>query len=78
LGLKAEGKKTVTKPVHRKGKGLMMGSDPSAEKPPVFLREDSKYALEQLLSIITANDYKDLGNHATRPWGRRVSFALLR
>ena len=46
LGLKAEGKKTVTKPVHGKGKGLMTSSVPSTEKPPVLLREDSKYALE--------------------------------
>ena len=46
LGLKTEGKKTVTKPVHGKGKGLMTSSVPSAEKPPVLLCEDSKYALE--------------------------------
>ena len=46
LGLKAEGKKTVTKPIHGKGKGLMTSSVPSAEKPPVLLREDSKYVLE--------------------------------
>ena len=46
LGLKVEGKKTVTKPVHGKGKGLMTSSVPSTEKPPVLLREDSKYALE--------------------------------
>ena len=35
------------------------------EKPPVLLREDSKYALEQLSSIIITDDYKDLSNHAT-------------
>ena len=34
LGLKAEGKKTVIKPVHGKGKGLMTGSIPFAEKRP--------------------------------------------
>ena len=42
----------------------MTSSVPSAEKPPVLLCEDSKYALEQLLSIITVDDYEDLSNHA--------------
>ena len=41
-----------------------MGSVLIAEKPPVLLH-DSKYALEQLLSIITADDFEDLSNHAT-------------
>ena len=66
LGLKAEGKKTVTKPVHGKGKGCMTGSVPFAEKTPILLREDSKYVLEQLSSIITIDDYEDLSNHATK------------
>ena len=66
LGLKAEGKKTVTKPVHGKGKGRMTGSVPFVEKPPILLREDSKYVLEQLSSIITVDDYEDLSNHATK------------
>jgi len=43
----------------------MTGSVPSAEKPPVLLCEDSKYALEQLSSIITVDNYEDLSNHAT-------------
>ena len=34
LGLKAEGKKMVTKPVHGKGKWLMTGSVPFAENHP--------------------------------------------
>ena len=57
VGLQAEAKKTVTQPSPRKGKGLMTGSIPVAEKPPVLLREDSKYALEQLSSIITTDDW---------------------
>ena len=54
----------------------MIGSDPSVEKPPVLLREDSKYALEQLLSIITVNDYEDLGNHATEAMGETGLFCI--
>ena len=53
VGLKTKVKKTVTKPGPKKGKGLMTGSAPTVEKVPVLLREDSKYALEQLSSIIT-------------------------
>ena len=64
LGLKTEGKKTVTKLVYGKGKELMTNFVPSTEKPPVLLLEDSKYALEQLSSIITVDDCEDLSNHA--------------
>ena len=63
IGLKAEGKKTVTLVGQGRGKGLMKSIVP--EKPLVLLREDSKYALEKLFSIITSDDYEDLGNHAT-------------
>ena len=42
----------------------MTGSVPSAEKPPILLLEDSKYALEWLSSIITVDDCEDLSNHA--------------
>ena len=66
VGLQAKAKKTATQPGPGKGKGLMMGSVPVAEKPPVVLCEDSEYSLEQLLSIITTDDYKDLSNHATK------------
>ena len=76
MGLKVKGKKTLTKPIHGNGKGLRTGSDPSVEKPPVLLREDSKYALEQLLSIITVNDYEDLGNHATEAMGETGLFYI--
>ena len=66
----------VTKHVHGKGKVLMMGSIPSAEKPPVLLREDSKYALEQLSSIIMVDDYEDLSNHATEAMGEMGLFCI--
>ena len=50
MGLEAEGKKIVTKPGPGKGKGLMTGPDQSAKNVLVLLCEDSKYALDQLLS----------------------------
>ena len=78
MGLKAETRKTVTFPGPRKGKGLMTGSVHITEKPLVLLHEDSKYALEQLSSIIIADDYEDLNNHATEAMGRRGSSTLLR
>jgi len=64
--LKAETKKTATPPAQGRGKGLMTSHVPITEKPPVLLHEDSRYALEQLSSIITTNDYEDLSNHATK------------
>ena len=76
LGLKAEGKKMVTKPVHGRGKGLMTGSVPSAEKASVLLHEDSKYALERLSSIITVDDYEDLSNHTTEAIGETSLFCI--
>ena len=53
-----------------------MGSDPSAEKPPVLLHEDSKYTLEQLSSIITIDDYEDLSNHVTKAMGETSLFCI--
>ena len=53
VGLKAEGKKMVTPAKHGAGKGFMKGPFTTQEKPPVLLREDSKYALEKLSSIIS-------------------------
>ena len=76
MGLKAEAKKTITKPDLGKGKGLMTGSDPFAQKAPILLREDSKYALEQLSSIITIDDYEDLSNHATKAMGETGLFCI--
>ena len=65
IGIKAETKKTATLLAQGRGKGLMTGHVPITEKPPVLLCEDSWYALKQLSSIITTDDYKDLSNHAT-------------
>ena len=76
VGLKAKTKKTVTPLGPGKGKGLMMSSVPVTEKPPILLREDSKYALEHLLSIITTDNYKDLSNHATKAMGETRLFSI--
>ena len=62
VGLKVKIKKTVTLVGQGRGKGLMTGPVPVTEKPLVLLREDSKYVLEQLSSIITSDDYEDLSN----------------
>ena len=64
LGLKVEGKETITKPVHGRGKGLMTDSVPSAG------------ALERLSPIITVNDYKDLSNHTTEAMGEMGLFCI--
>ena len=63
IGLMAEGNKTVTPAKHGGGKGLMVPPSGSQKKPPVLLREDPKYTLEKLSSIIGSEDYEDLGNH---------------
>ena len=64
VGLMAKGK-TTTPVKNGVGKGFMKASSTIPEKPPFLLREDSKHALEQISSIISAEDYKDLGNHST-------------
>lgn len=64
VGLEAKVKKTVPFR-HGRGKGLMTSHVPVTEKPIVLLREHSKYTLEQLSSIIIADDYEDLSNHTT-------------
>jgi len=46
VGLMAEGAKTVTPVKHGARKGPMKAPSTNQEKPPVLLREDSKYALE--------------------------------
>ena len=76
VGLEAEPKKTVTTPSHRKGKGYMKGPTFVVEKPPVLLREDLKYALEKLLSIISSDDYEDLSNHAIKAMGETRFFCI--
>ena len=54
----------------------MMGQGPITKKHPVLLREDSRYALKQLSSIIKDDDYEDLGNHATKVMGETGLFGL--
>ena len=76
VGLMAEGTKMVTPVKHGAGKGLMKAPSTNQEKPPVLLREDSKYALEQISSIISTEDYKDLGNHSTKAMGELGLFAV--
>ena len=70
IGLMAEGEKTVTPVKHGSGKGLMKAPSISQEKPPPLLRDDSKFDLEKLSSIISSKDYEDLGNHSTEEIGR--------
>ena len=75
VGLMAEGK-TVTIVKHRAGKGFMKAPSSIPEKPPVLLYEDSKHALEQISSIISTEDYEDLGNHSTETMGESGLFAV--
>ena len=55
----------------------MTGHVHITEKPPVLLREDSRYALEQLSSIITTDDYEDLNNHAIEAMGETSLFSIV-
>ena len=55
----------------------MKGVDTVAEKCPVLLCEDLRYALKQFLSIIKDDDYEDLGNHATEAMGETGLFSLV-
>ncbi|XP_065634743.1 uncharacterized protein LOC136069775 [Quercus suber] len=72
----AKGSKSVIPAKHDAGKGLMTGPSGEQKKPPVLLRENSKYALERLSSIITTNDYEDLGNHSTEAMGETGLFNI--
>ena len=76
IGIMAEGNKTVTPAKHRGGKGLMVPPPGSQKKLPVLLREDPKYALEKLSSIIGSEDYEDLGNHSTEAMGETGLFSI--
>ena len=76
VGLMAEAAKTATPAKHGVGKGLMKGPSTDQEKPPVLFREDSKHALEQISSIISLEDYEDLGNHSTEAMGETGLFAI--
>lgn len=76
VGLMAEGAKAVTPAKYGAGKGLMKGPSISEKKPPTFIRDDPKYALEQLSSIMTSEDYADLGNHSTEAMGETGLFSI--
>ena len=76
LGLMVEGVKTVTPVKHGAGKGLMKAPSTTQEKPPILLCEDSKHALEQISSIISSEDYEDLGNHSTEAMRESGLFAV--
>jgi len=76
VGLMAEGAKTVTPVKHGAGKSPTKAPSTNQEKSFVLLREDSKHALEQLSSIISSEDYEDLGNHSTEAMGETGLFAI--
>ena len=76
IGLMADGNKTVTPAKHGGGKGLMVPPPGSQKKSPVLLREDPKYALGKLSSIIGSKDYEDLGNHSTEAMGETALFSI--
>ena len=76
IGVMAEGKKTVTPAKLGGGKGLMVPPPGSQKKPPVLLREDPKYALGKISSIIKSEDYEDLGNHSTEAMGETGLFSI--
>lgn len=78
MGLMAEGAKTVTPIKHGAGKGLMKGPSADLKKPPPLLRDDAGYALEKLSSLLTSEDYEDLGNHSTEAMGETSLLVLLR
>ena len=76
IGLRVEGKKTVTPAKPGASKGLMVPPPGSQKKPPVLLREDPKYALGKISSIIGSEDYEDLGNHSTEAMGEMGLFNI--
>ena len=75
VGLMAEGK-TATPMKHGAGKGFMKAPSNISEKLPVLLCEDSKHAFKQISSIISTEDYEDLGNHSTEAMGESGLFAV--
>ena len=56
----------------------MKAPSTSQEKPPPLLRDDSKFSMEKLSSIISLEDYEDLGNHLTEAMGETGLFAVAR
>ena len=75
VGLMVEGK-TVTLVKHEAGKGFIKAPSTIPEKSPVLLRKDSKHALEQISSIISIEDYEDLGNHSMEAIGESGLFVV--
>lgn len=63
---------------HGAKKGLMTAQGLTPKKRPPLLHEDSCRAMGLLLSIIKADDYEYLGNHAIEAMGGQVSLAWLR
>ena len=76
MGLEAKGAKMVTSIKPKVGKGLMKGLSSSQKKPSILFREDPKYALETLTSIMTTEDYEDLSNHFTEVIGETGLFSI--
>ena len=76
IGLMVEGNKTEIPAKLGGGKGLMVPPPGSQKKPPVLLREDPKYALGKLSSIIGSEDYEDLGNDSTEAMGETGLFSI--
>ena len=76
VGLMAKGAKTATPIKHGAGKGLMKDPSSNLKKPPPLLRDDPIYALEKLSSLLTSEDYEDLGNHSTEAMGETSLFSI--
>ena len=54
----------------------MTDHGPVSEKHTILLCEDLQYAIGQLSSITKADDYEDLGNHATKAMREIGLFSL--
>ena len=76
IGLMVEGNKMAAPAKHGGGKGIMVPPPGSQKKPPVLLREDPKYALGKLSSIIGSENYEDLGNHSTEAMRETGLFSI--
>ena len=76
IRLMVEAAKTATLTKHGVGKGLLKGLSTDQEKSPFLLWEDYKHALEHISSIMSSEDYEDLGNHSTKAMGESGLFAI--
>ena len=54
----------------------MTGQVPADGKCPILLHKDPQYALKQLSSILTSEDYEDLGNHSIKAIRETGLFSL--